>query len=626
MQNCLSKILISLLLTCNVVLNSTAQNNLDTTSIPIPFTVYKTDNDTTSIESILKLDNLFQPTKNFEDKTLPKDTYWIKLDLKSIFDTSKSDSLRHLKFNNFGYGTLFSLHNNSIIRKIVGHFEADNEADLIKFHSEVSFSPNSLFQDRYLYLKVNRVISREYLERWSFSCISHTQHLINKNYSTHQDSRSVIPMYIFAGICIIMVLLTLAFYAYLKRLEFLFYSLYVFFLLILISGYELKIFNFLFGDNLLLKYWFYEVVQMFINSAYIFFVMFYLKTKEDYPLIQRLLKFMLVLQLLVFIIDSSFVYYKFFIGHIYIINIERLTLITSSTAGLIYLAFKGKNTLAYFIVFGLLFFLIGTIAHFYLTNGSALLEHKSRYYLMIGCIIDIIIFAYGLTYKFFQEQNEKLRYQQEALTQKNKALRAQINPHFIFNSLSSIQSFITSNDRVSALKYLSKFSRLTRNILESSIETNVVLNDEIKMLNDYLNLESLRFDNAFNFEISIDEQLNGDTIEIPFLILQPLVENAIIHGLLPKKEGEKTLAITFAKENDYMICEIDDNGIGRQASSKKKNIHKEHKKSRGMEVTIQRLQSLNIVDQESVIEIKDKADDNYNATGTKVIIKIPIQT
>lgn len=622
MQNYLAKIILFLFLIC-FVSNSLSQNTLDTISTSIPFTVYKTTNDTISIHTILKSDRLFQSSDVFTNKTHPKDTYWIKLDFNTISNALKTYNLWYLKFNNFGYGSLFSLDNGSISEKVIGQFETEKEADLVKLHSETSFASSSLFQDRFLYLKVQRVISREFPNSWNFNSINQVQHVINKDYSTQQNTWSVLPMHIFAGICIIMVLLTLAFYVYLKRLEFLFYSLYVFWLLVLLSGYELKIYDFLFGNNLLLKYWFYEVVQMFINSSYIFFVMFYLKTKEDYPILQQLLKFMLVLQLIVFIVDSTFIYYEFFIGHIYIINIERFALIISSTVGLIYLVLKGKNVLAYFIVYGLFFFLIGTIVHFYLTSGSALLEYKSRYFLMIGCILDIIIFAYGLVYKVFLEQNEKLRYQREALTQKNKALRAQINPHFIFNSLSSIQHLITSNNKVSALKYLSKFSRLTRNVLESSIEPDILLSEEIKMLNDYLELESLRFKNSFSYTIDASDNVDTGAIEIPILVIQPFVENAILHGLLNKKDGEKILNINFYQDNSFLICEIDDNGVGRGSSTKRNTIHK--KKSRGLQVTKERLEMFNTLnDETNNITIIDKKTDDGMPLGTKVIIKILI--
>ena len=222
-----------------------------------------------------------------------------------------------------------------------------------------------------------------------------------------------------------------------------------------------------------------------------------------------------------------------------------------------------------------------------------------------------------------QEHKQKMHFEKESYVNKTKALRAQINPHFIFNSLSSIQNLVTKNDKKQALNYLSKFGRLTRNILESSIDTNVLLSDEIKMLNDYLELESLRFNENFKFYINVDNELNTMNIEMPMLIFQPFVENAILHGLLNKISKDKVLTINFKKERYFMICEIDDNGIGRKASLEKKSVYK--KKSRGLEVTEERLMMLNQMEKNKAnIKILDKYDFKGEPTGTKVIIGIPI--
>src|SRR5690606_18508582 len=112
------------------------------------------------------------------------------------------------------------------------------------------------------------------------------------------------------------------------------------------------------------------------------------------------------------------------------------------------------------------------------------------------------------------------------------ALKAQINPHFIFNSLSSIQHLIISNNKISSLKYLTKFSHLMRDIMERSMDSKSLLSDEIKIIEHYLELEALRFDHSFSYSIIIDESLNPSFVETPMLIIQPFIENAILHGLL----------------------------------------------------------------------------------------------
>lgn len=156
------------------------------------------------------------------------------------------------------------------------------------------------------------------------------------------------------------------------------------------------------------------------------------------------------------------------------------------------------------------------------------------YYIIIGRCI----FAFGLLYKIHLEFRENLMLQQRALFEKTRALRAQINPRFIFNSLSAIQHLVSVKKIESALKYLNKFSRFTRNVLESSMEINIPLAEEIKILEDYLSLELLRFANSFSYNITIDEAIDPEEIEIPPMILQPFVENALIHGLLPKNPGQ----------------------------------------------------------------------------------------
>ena len=217
---------------------------------------------------------------------------------------------------------------------------------------------------------------------------------------------------------------------------------------------------------------------------------------------------------------------------------------------------------------------------------------------------------------------ERLRFEAEANKNRNKALRAQINPHFIFNSLTSIQHLISQNERATTLKYLTKFSRMTRNVLESSMDTNVVLADEIKMLEDYLELESLRFSESFTFELEISPSLDTYSIEIPFMLTQPFVENAIVHGLLPKKEAPRDLKITFATRGDMMICVIEDNGIGRNSEQDGLDHVRAKRKSRGLEITKQRIENLGL--ETTPLEVIDKFDDLGNPSGTKVIIYIPI--
>lgn len=206
----------------------------------------------------------------------------------------------------------------------------------------------------------------------------------------------------------------------------------------------------------------------------------------------------------------------------------------------------------------------------------------------------------------------------------NKMLRAQINPHFIFNSLSSIQHFITSDDRAVALKYLTKFSHLLRQVLESSISGNVLLREEVKLLRMYLELEALRFDQGFSFEIQVDDSLDMDTVEIPTMILQPLIENAVLHGLIPKS-GEKKLTVSFRLDSGMMEIKVEDNGIGREAAREMLKGKIRQNPSRGLSVTEQRLAVLREKHGwESSIQYHDLVDADGQPAGTCVILQLSV--
>ncbi len=238
-------------------------------------------------------------------------------------------------------------------------------------------------------------------------------------------------------------------------------------------------------------------------------------------------------------------------------------------------------------------------------------------------------------YRFRQQTNETLLRKNElieiqkaeieatSLELEKRMLRAQINPHFIFNSLGAIQHFITANDRASALKYLSKFSSLLRQVLEDSITNIVVLEEEIQLLKIYLELEALRFDSGFSYEVDVQPELDTHTTEVPLLLIQPFVENAILHGLMPK-QGERKLRISFSTTGTFTTCRITDNGIGRKAAAEMKAQKSGSRPSRGMELTRKRLDALNKNSEaQTLVFFNDLFHDDGSAAGTEVIIQIP---
>ncbi|MDQ3111111.1 MAG: histidine kinase [Bacteroidota bacterium] len=220
-------------------------------------------------------------------------------------------------------------------------------------------------------------------------------------------------------------------------------------------------------------------------------------------------------------------------------------------------------------------------------------------------------------------QREKNRLQSQMYEMEMRVIKAQMNPHFIFNSMNSIQQFILAKDTSNANIYLVKFSKLLRKILESNTDEHISLENEVDILSKYIELEALRFKYAFNYEINTDAALMNSMIRIPQMLIQPFVENAIWHGLLPKKDNRK-LTITFNRTgNDLLCCTIDDNGVGRVVAEVADSIPK--KKSLGIHFIRQRLELMKKEwGGEYSIEIIDKMNDYGMSNGTRIIIKIPI--
>ncbi|MDD5570706.1 MAG: histidine kinase [Bacteroidales bacterium] len=209
-----------------------------------------------------------------------------------------------------------------------------------------------------------------------------------------------------------------------------------------------------------------------------------------------------------------------------------------------------------------------------------------------------------------------------------QALSKQMNPHFIFNSLNSVNNFILKNEKLESSRYLTKFASLMRSVLKNSQHQLIPINDEITALKLYIELESLRFDNSFNFTLNIDEKINIDENEIPPLLIQPYIENSILHGLIPK-EGEKKLSLNFEKKiiknKEYILCSIEDNGIGRKKSNMIKLKKETKHQSYGTAINKQRMEVLSTIKKMN-IEIKyiDIEDSYGNAIGTRVELLIPV--
>lgn len=216
-------------------------------------------------------------------------------------------------------------------------------------------------------------------------------------------------------------------------------------------------------------------------------------------------------------------------------------------------------------------------------------------------------------------RNIRLRNAKQLSEGKLSAFQARMNPHFIFNSLNSIQSLVLNSETVPAITYLSRFSKLMRQILDSSAKSKVLLQTELEMLRGYIELEQLRFD-RFRYELAVAPDISPEGTELPAMIIQPFVENAIIHGILPKRD-EGVLIVSFTKGEGCIICTIDDNGIGRKASAALNAERRKEHESHGISIAANRLALLSKSVKGGVTYIDKEAGGI--ATGTTVILNIP---
>jgi LytS/YehU family sensor histidine kinase len=226
-----------------------------------------------------------------------------------------------------------------------------------------------------------------------------------------------------------------------------------------------------------------------------------------------------------------------------------------------------------------------------------------------------------------KKQKMKSEYEKKLANVEMSALLAQMNPHFLFNSLNSIDSYIIRNESKKASEYLNNFARLMRLILQNSRSNYISLKDELEALELYLLMESLRFKNKFSYAVHVDERLDASSIVIPPMLIQPYVENAIWHGLMHKTNGEEgKVELSLYKSEDNLLCVIRDNGIGRKkAAELKENKLNNHKRSMGMRITEDRIEIINkLYNINASVHIYDVENEQGESTGTRVELTIPV--
>jgi hypothetical protein len=240
-------------------------------------------------------------------------------------------------------------------------------------------------------------------------------------------------------------------------------------------------------------------------------------------------------------------------------------------------------------------------------------------------IVASLVIITAVIFDIRQRAERKTRLNKRIAELKLQALRAQMNPHFIFNTINAIQYFITFNDQKSAYSYLSLFSKLLRMTLDNSEKSTIPISDEIMRLKLYLELQLLRFDDMFAYTIQVDKSIDQHNLEIPPMLIQPYVENAIKHGI-SSLDRQGRIDVSMNMNGSFLICEITDNGIGINKSiQEKQQNHHNHHASMAMRVTEERLDIINAAHKNNLtVDITDLSETGSGLCGTKVIIHIPV--
>ncbi len=241
-----------------------------------------------------------------------------------------------------------------------------------------------------------------------------------------------------------------------------------------------------------------------------------------------------------------------------------------------------------------------------------------------ACFITLFGLFYGRErfLKFWADEEQ--RHYRQVTELELRTLQLQMNPHFVFNALNAVQSFILTRDSISANNYLSKFANLIRLFLDSSRSKYIVLSDEIKLLSLYVEMEMLRFENKFDFHLVVAPDVNRFT-DIPTMVLQPFIENAINHGLR-YKTTKGNLYVNFYNQGKYLVCKIEDDGVGRERARQIQSKSSKGYKSQGLKITEERLRTFNMIANSDIrFSINDRiqSNDKESDVGTLIEIKFP---
>ena len=577
--------------------------------------VFESDEDYPEPEVLLsaEFDSRFLPMAQ-AGRSSVMGVYWLKMDFQNHLHKLAAFDHWVVNVGSAEKSTLFKVQDGKITRYEYGYFLNDRGHKHASVDYDAPFQASELINGRYLLIKYQRHSITTDLTK--LKAIVQTveraeSRLPRIEFLLLQNRTSV---FIFSGIALIVLLFALSAYITQKRKEYLYYSFYLTALIIYFGRTSLGFHDWIFNPWPMLEYLTHMELQVLINLSYVLFARHFLITERDYPKLDLFIKWISRALMAFIIIDIGLILIEQYGIHVTAMTVQRYFMASFGLLGSIYLIVKRKSPLVYFIVFGSLSYTAGALATLFTSEND---------YMIIGSSIEIFVFTLGLGYKSLSLIAQNAAIQQNVLQLEMSALRAQMNPHFIFNSLGSIKNLVRKDHKTEALQYLNTFSKLLREILNSSKQGSVTLEEEASLLRNYIELEALRFNGRFHYEVTISPELDSHNLEIPVLLVQPHVENAILHGLLPK-EGEARLKVAFEDEDAYIHCTIEDNGIGRAKAAENKGLGGEQHRSVGQSIVADRLKNLN--GQEAgtaLVQIDDILGSSGEAAGTRVTVKIP---
>lgn len=475
----------------------------------------------------------------------------------------------------------------------------------------------------------------------------------------------------FLGIMFFVFLYAFGVYAYKRKTIYLYYSLYIFVLGIFLFSRSDFVYNNITSEIEAyfprINFFISDTFQYIAHFAALQFGILFLNAKKDYPIFYRAayyVRIFFLVSIILSILNISTANNGFF--NDWLSNIER-TIATIATIYMqVVILIQAKNKLVVFYMVGSILFLIGAVVSVFALDVI---------YMRIGTLLEILLFSLGLAYRsnliqkernIFKERmiseiqekeellnryNEDLKRQvlarseallnEQQLFEKEKqkvlklslekeidrvkmtALRSQMKPHFLFNALNAIRALIIKDDSHQAYDYLTDFSKLVRYILESSENEYVSLQEELKMLKIYVRIEKMRVDNSFEYAVDVDHSINKREVSIPPLILQPFLENAIVHGVDHNKPNQLISLKVNLASTSLIKFEVQDNGKGRdKEGNENKFAELGKKKSMAVDLTKKRLDLLD--SKQSKLEIEDIYLENGVSAGTKVVLTLPL--